>query len=507
MSSVGPRLDLRQSQQLVMTPQLQQAIKLLQLSNLELADYIEKELEQNPLLERDDGQQAENRQAEEATEAGGSVSGEDMQDGPGPRERELDTDFENVWTGNSRAESEAASPSGYEPSATQAPMGKGGSHSFDSPDFSFENTMERPRTLREHLLEQLYLDTSDPQERLIGSSLIDLVDEAGYMRAPVEEVAARLGCAAPRVEAVLKKMQHFDPAGIFARDLKECLGLQLREKNRLDPAMQKLLENLEMLASHDIKKLTEVCGVDADDIRDMMGEIRALNPKPALAFENFVVQTVVPDVVMKPLPRESGGGWFVELNSDTLPRVLVNERYFAEVVGTAKTKQDKAYLQEQHASANWLVRALDQRARTILKVATEIVRQQDAFFLYGIEHLRPLILRDIAGAIEMHESTVSRVTSNKYMLTPRGIFELKYFFTTAIAGADGQAAHSSEAVRARIRGLIDAEKPAAVLSDDDIVEALKSEGIEIARRTVAKYRESMNIPSSVERRRRKKQKL
>lgn len=506
--SVGPRLDLRQSQQLVMTPQLQQAIKLLQLSNLELADYIEKELEQNPLLERDDGQQPENRQADETAEAGSGVNTDDMHESAAPRgERELDTDFDNVWTGNSRAENEAASPSGYEPAATQSPMGKGGNRNFDTQDFSFENTMERPKTLREHLLEQLYLETSDPQERLIGSSLVDLVDEAGYMRTPPAEVAARLGCAPARVETVLKKMQHFDPAGIFARDLKECLGLQLREKNRLDPAMQKLLENLELLASHDIRKLTDICGVDAEDIREMMGEIRALNPKPALLFENFVVQTVVPDVVMKALPKESGGGWFVELNSDTLPRVLVNERYFSQVNETAKTKQDKSYLQEQHASASWLVRALDQRARTILKVATEIVRQQDAFFLYGIEHLKPLILRDIADVIGMHESTVSRVTTNKYMMTPRGIFELKYFFTTAIAGADGQAAHSSEAVRARIRSMIEAEKPTDVLSDDSIVEALKADGVDIARRTVAKYRESMNIPSSVERRRRKKQEL
>jgi RNA polymerase sigma-54 factor len=291
-----------------------------------------------------------------------------------------------------------------------------------------------------------------------------------------------------------------DPSGIFARSLGECLALQLREKNRLDPAMQALLDNLPLLAARNQAALLKVCGVDLEDLTEMVAEVRALNPKPALAFDQEPVQTVVPDILMR---IDNAGGWIVELNTDTLPRVLVNQRYYSRLGGSCKTKQDKEYIQEKFQSASWLVKSLHQRATTILKVATEIVRQQDAFFRHGLEFLRPLILRDIAEAIGMHESTVSRVTTNKFMATPRGLYELKYFFTSAIQGADGQAAHSAESVRYRIKALIDAETAEEVLSDDRIVEILRDGGVDIARRTVAKYREAMKIPSSVQRRREK----
>jgi RNA polymerase sigma-54 factor len=354
--------------------------------------------------------------------------------------------------------------------------------------------------LRDHLVGQINMDLADPADRLIGLHLVELVNEAGYLTGSVEEAAATLGCPAERVEAVLGHLQRFDPPGIFARTLSECLTLQLKDKNRFDPAMQCLIEHLDMLARRELTALMRICGVDAEDLAEMIAEIRALDPKPALVFDHVVAQPITPDVLMRPA---AGGGWIVELNSDTLPRVLVNTRYYTKVATSARNKEEKTYLSERFQSANWLVKSLHQRANTILKVASELVRQQEAFFQKGIQHLRPLVLRDIAGAISMHESTVSRVTANKYMATPRGIYELKYFFTQAIAGSDGGESHSAESVRHRIKALIDAEAPLDILSDDRIVEILKTDGVDIARRTVAKYREAMHIASSVQRRREK----
>ena len=302
-----------------------------------------------------------------------------------------------------------------------------------------------------------------------------------------------------RIEQVRQVMMRFDPAGLFARDLKECLAAQLLDRNRLDPAMQALLDNLEMLARRDMRGLLAICGVDSEDLADMITELRALDPKPAASFDSVPAQTIVPDLLMRPAPDDT---WIIELNPDTMPRVLVNDRLYARVAPKAK-KEDRVFLAERLASANWLVRSLQQRAQTILKVAAEIIRQQDAFLRHGVAHLRPLILRDIAEAVELHESTVSRVTSSKYIATPRGTFELKYFFTTAIHGTDGGDSHSAEAVRYRIRHMIDGEQANDILSDDAIVAALRKEGVDIARRTVAKYREALRIPNSVQRRREK----
>jgi RNA polymerase sigma-54 factor len=335
---------------------------------------------------------------------------------------------------------------------------------------------------------------------MIGRHLIDLVDEAGYLTENLAEVAEKLGAPLAEVEAVLAILHCFEPPGVCARNLTECLAIQLKELDRFDPAMQTLVAHLDLLAKRDLAALRKVCNVSEDDLNDMIGEIRHLNPKPGLAFGNTLVQPIVPDVFVRQGPD---GGYIVELNSDTLPKVLLNQSYYAEVAGTAKNAKDKTYLADCLQTATWLVRALDQRAKTILKVAKEIVRQQDAFFARGVQHLRPLNLKTVADAIEMHESTVSRVTANKYMATNRGIFELKYFFTSAIAAVDGGEAHSAEAVRHRIKQLIDAENAQDVLSDDTIVDRLRTAGIEIARRTVAKYREAMRIPSSVQRRREK----
>ena len=335
---------------------------------------------------------------------------------------------------------------------------------------------------------------------MIGQYLIDLVDEAGYLTGDLAAVAEKLGAPLPEIEAVLAIVQGFEPSGVCARNLNECLAIQLRERDRFDPAMQALVAHLDLLARRELAALRKICGVGDEDLADMIGEIRRLNPKPGLAFGSTLVQPIVPDVYVRPGPD---GGWIVELNSDTLPKVLVNQRYYAEVSSTARKPSDKSYLVDCLQTATWLVRALDQRAKTILKVSNEIVRQQDAFFALGVQHLRPLNLKTVADAIAMHEFTVSRVTANKYMATNRGIFELKYFFTSAIAAADGGDAHSAEAVRHRIKQLIDAENSRDVLSDDTLVEKLRDAGIEIARRTVAKYREALRIPSSVQRRREK----
>lgn len=484
------RLDLRASQNLVMTPQLQQAIKLLQMNNVELAEYLEGELAQNPLLEKAD----DNRPAEGEDEAP-APSGDNGPD-------ETQAEFDEAWTGN-EAETPAKAESADFDHGSASPTGAGGSTRFDNPEFSLENTVAQEKTLRDHLLEQLHMAFDDPRDRMTGALLVDMIDESGYLRSDPAELAERLALSPERLGRLLGRMKQFDPTGIFAHDLAECLALQLEEKGQLDAPMKVMLANLPLLASRDTGKLAALCGVNETYLQDMIDDIRALNPRPASRFEHFVVQTVVPDVIMKRLPKDVGGGWRVELNSDTLPRVLVNQEYFTQVSSRAKDKGDRKYLDEQMNSANWLIRALDQRAKTILKVAAEIIEAQDAFFLYGVEYLVPLTLKDIAVKIDMHESTVSRVTANKYIGTPRGIFELKYFFTTALTSADGTT-HSAEAVRARIKGMIEAEKPDDVLSDDTIVEILQKDGIDIARRTVAKYREAMNIPSSVQRRRIKK---
>ncbi len=487
MSNISQRLDLKHSQNLVMTPQLQQAIKLLQMNNVELAEFVEGELAQNPLLEKGDTE--EGGSADDAvSESPAADSGDDIQE-----------EFDRVWTGNAQ---ESTPPADFDPGSSMANVGAGGSRSFDDREDSFESRLTRETTLRDHLLEQMNMAFEDGRDRFIGAQIIDLLDEAGYVRHDLQDLTERLACPPERLERLFAEMKLFSPPGIFARDLKECLQLQLEDQGKLDVPMKALLEHLDLLAAHNMTALMARCGVNETYLKDMIQEIRALNPRPASAFDHLLVQTVVPDVLMKRLPKDVGGGWRVELNNETLPRVLINQKYFTEVAGRTKDKKDKEYLNQQMQSANWLVRAMDQRAKTILKVAGEIIEQQDAFFLYGVEFLRPMTLKDIALVIDMHESTVSRVTNNKYIGTPRGIFELKYFFSTALG--EGENAHSSESVRARIKSLIDAEDPQKTLSDDAIVDVLKKDGIEIARRTVAKYREGMNIPSSVQRRRQKK---
>ncbi len=511
--ALGPRLDLRQSQALVMTPQLQQAIKLLQMSNLELTAYVDQELEQNPLLEQDDAENSPEA-ASETTDgetadasagddgAAGDGSTEDAPDAPDSAElatsetlqegdqAALDTDYENVW------EREAPSDGGLSGGDSGQWSTQGKSIDLDDPDF--DNIASREVTLREHLHGQVNVDLADPVDRMIAAHLIEMLDDAGYLSGDLAQVADALGCDIERVELTLDRVKRFDPPGIFAGSLAECLALQLHDRNRLDPAMDALLDNLDLLAKRDFNALRRACGVDTEDIADMIREIKSLNPKPASTFDHVVAQPVTPDVLVH---RRKPLGWVVELNSDTLPRVLVNTRYYAIVRDKARRKEEQEYLIERLNSANWLVKSLQQRAETILKVATELVHMQEEFFNKGVQHLRPLTLRDVAQEVGVHESTVSRVTNGKYIGMWRGIFELKYFFTTAVGQTESGDLHSAESVRHRIKDLIEAETADTVLSDDRIVDILSESGVDIARRTVAKYREAMHIPSSIQRRR------
>jgi RNA polymerase sigma-54 factor len=494
--SLGPRLDLRQSQSLVMTPQLQQAIRLLALSNLEIEGVIAEEIERNPLLEAGGGEDAGDGDAtlpidtavvrDEPAGADelvlvGEASGEALDvdlgaerfidDGPGDAIGGLDGGL----------------------GASGAGAGGSGEEGID-----FDGLAADGSSLADHLLAQAGAVLSGPA-LFVAQQLIDQIDECGYFTGSLLDVANRLGVSLAEVEAALATIQSFDPTGVGARTLAECLILQAKEADRYDPCMARLIDNLDLVARGALPQLKRLCAVDDEDLADMIRELRGYDPKPGCRFGGERTPAVVPDLFVA--PRASG--WAVEINAATLPRLLVNRAYYVELAGGRQDKTSRAWLSECLASANWLVKALDQRQRTIIKVAAEIVKQQEGFFRNGVAHLRPLTLRQVADAIEMHESTVSRVTSNKYLSCARGLFELKYFFTSAIQSADGGEAVSAAAVKDAIKTLIAAEDPRKILSDDTLVELLNAKGFDIARRTVAKYREAMGIGSSVQRRRQK----
>ncbi|MDX3883092.1 MAG: RNA polymerase factor sigma-54 [Sphingomonas sp.] len=508
---LGPRLDLRQSQSLVMTPQLQQAIKLLALSNLEIEAFIAEEVEKNPLLEAGaasgEGERdgaGETRDAPDfSDDAPGDGDGGDF-DGEGPEPATADRLFE---TGDATADapldvdydadvfqhdSAIDSARGLDGGLGLDIATSGGSYSEDGPDFS---AMAEDLSLQDHLLAQAGSSLSG-NDLIIAGMIIDLIDEAGYFTGAPLDLSQRLGVPLAQVERVLATIQTFDPTGVGARTLAECIALQAREVDRYDPAMARLIDNLDLLARGALPQLRRICGVDEEDMADMIRELRNYDPKPGLRFGGGRIQPVTPDLFV----ARTAGGWAIELNAATLPRVLVNRSYYVELARGPRDKASKAWLSDCLASANWLVKALDQRARTIMKVASELVQQQEAFFTRGVEHLRPLTLKAVADAIGMHESTVSRVTSNKYLSCERGLFELKYFFTSAIQASDGGDAVSAEAVKSHIAKLIAAEGD-DILSDDKLVELLKARGFDIARRTVAKYREGLGLGSSVQRRR------
>jgi RNA polymerase sigma-54 factor len=492
--TLGPRLDLRQSQSLVMTPQLQQAIRLLALSNLEIESFIAEEIDKNPLLQSggepgEDGPAAEPEAPGNEAPAKGDEPG--MGEGAGEAPLDLDLNDENLHQ-------DSAADRGLDGGLGLDGIGGGGGGSEgDGPDF--DSFAAQGVSLHEHLLAQAG-ERLGAADLLIALAIIELIEETGWFGGTCLELATRLGVARAEVERVLAVVQTFDPAGVGARSLSECLALQAKEADRYDPAMARLIANLDYLAKGNLGALRRICGVDDEDLADMIKELRAYDPKPGCRFAHGErVEAVVPDVFV----ARRAGGWAIELNGATLPRLLVNRTYYAELADGPQDKASKAWLSECLASANWLVKALDQRARTIVKVVTEIVKQQDGFFRHGVAQLRPLTLRQVAEAIGMHESTVSRVTSNKYLSCDRGLYELKYFFTSGIQSSDGGEAVSAEAVKSHIRALIGAERSDEILSDDQLVDLLRAKGFDIARRTVAKYREAIGLGSSVQRRRQK----
>ncbi|MET0372091.1 MAG: RNA polymerase factor sigma-54 [Sphingobium sp.] len=497
--ALGPRLDIRQSQSLVMTPQLQQAIRLLALSNLEIDAFVSAELEKNPLLETgpaDDDRTTPDGvdRAEERPTLAAETGDADTLIGQGRGEADSPLDVDHTaetFIDDGPGDRMAASIGGGLHDAMAGGTGSGETLDFDS----FANP---DPGLQEHLMDQARARLSG-MDLIIAGQLVGQIDEAGYLEANLLQLAHDLRVALADVERVLGVVQGFDPTGIGARSLAECLTLQAKEADRYDPCMQRLLANLDLLARGALPQLRRICGVDEEDLADMIAELRGYDPKPGVRFSSDRVAPVTPDLFVRP----AGDGWAIEVNNATLPRLLVNRSYYVELAGGAHDKASKAWLADCLANANWLVKALDQRQKTMIKVASEIVKQQEAFFRKGVAHLKPLTLRAVADAIKMHESTVSRVTSNKYLSCPRGVLELKYFFTSGIAGADGEAAVSAEAVKSHIKALIAAEEPHAILSDDTLVDLLRAKGMDLARRTVAKYREAMGIGSSVQRRRQK----
>ena len=479
--ALGPRLDLRQTQSLVMTPQLQQAIKLLALSNLEIETFVSEALESNPLLE-----------VGEVTRE----KGEDSGDAPaGEHEATPDFDGDSALDIANYAQDTEAAPGDRGDWSETAGAGLSGEALPD-----LENRSNDSISLAEHLSGQIGSLSYNPQEALVATRIIHELDEAGYLHTSLRDLADELGAPLVEVEDALELVQSLDPTGVGARNLGECLALQAKEADRFDPCMQRLIENLDLLASGDIARLRRLCEVDDEDFADMLGELRSYDPKPGCRYGGEAEAAIVPDVLVTP---GTGGGWQIRINEASLPRLVVNREYYVELEAGARDKASRAWLNEQLGEADWLIRALDQRQKTILKTASEIVTLQEGFFREGVSAMRPLTLREVAERIDMHESTVSRVTSNKYLSCPRGTFEMKYFFSSGVAAADGEGA-SSEAIKARIRALCDAEDPKKILSDQKLADLLKEEGFDLARRTVAKYREAIGIGSSAQRRREKK---
>jgi RNA polymerase sigma-54 factor len=493
--ALGPRLDLRQSQSLVMTPQLQQAIKLLAASNLELETFIGDALDTNPLLE------AGAISSEAGPEPGDDLTPREeltadrlIAEGAGEAEAPIDLDPAALDRDRDTGDGAtgAASSSDWGTAAQRAMSGE------DLPDI--EATRAADLTLAEHLDAQIGAVATNPREAFVARHIVGLLDDAGYLPFDLAEIAQDLGVHIDMVEDALTVVQMLEPVGVGARNLAECLALQAKEADRYDPCMARLIDNLELVAKGDVARLKRLCQVDDEDFADMLRELRGFDPKPGLAFAPVSETAIVPDILL----RDNGaGGWDITLNEDTLPRLVVNREYYVELSGGSPDKETQGWLKEKLADAHWLIRALDQRQKTILKTAAEIVKQQDGFFRRGVSELRPLTLREVAEQIELHESTVSRVTSNKYLSCERGTFELKYFFTSGVGSADGEGA-SSAAIKARIKALCDGEDTKKVLSDQALVELLQKEGFDLARRTVAKYREAIGIGSSAQRRRAKK---
>jgi RNA polymerase sigma-54 factor len=471
-------MELRQSQQLVMTPQLRQAIGMLQMSTLELTGYLAAQVEANPILVFSDRTHSVKAPATPSVPTI-SVDREMRSASLAAGEAQFVTGRENLYeSGEALTRSRTASDG-------------------DAAEDRIARIAATP-SLSAHVEAQLGLMRLAPAVRHTATLLAGDLDEDGYLRASDAQIAERLGTDDGMAADARAALQACEPTGIGARNLAECLGLQLAERNRLDPAMQALLSMLERLPTTPTAILARVCAVSPEDFAEMLAELRALDPRPGRRYLPGTATPAAPDVLVRP---DGEGGWHVTLNPASTPRLLIDRSYAARVARPG-CERTKLFLSECLQNAGWLRRSLDQRARTILRVAGEIVRVQGAFLEHGLDHLRPLTLRMVADAVDMHESTVSRVTANKLVATPRGTLPMKFFFTAAIAAADGGDAHAAQAVRGRIQALVAAEPPGKPLSDDGLVQLLRAEGIDVARRTVAKYREALRIPSSVERRRR-----
>ena len=474
---ISQNLKLKQSQSLVMTPQLQQAIKLLQLNNIELTNLVNKELEENPFLENESLEENDQElyddektnDLKESFETGESISDEPKNE-----------DYENRW------DLETSYDFSNKKSASET--GDAGS--------VIEQTLSNRVSLKSILLSQAELEFADPDKKEISKILIDYIDENGWLSESIETISEFSDFRIERISQVLQEMQNFEPNGVFARNLKECLKIQLRNNQTLDKNKEIIIDNLELLGSGSIKALQKLTDSKEEDLKDNIRLIRSLDPKPGRKYNSDPDNIFHPDVIV----TKNNTDWSVELNEGTLPKITVNEDYAKEIENLDCKDSDKKFINESLNSARWLLKAIQQRNITTLKISSEIVNQQKLFFEKGKKFLKPMVLKDVAKKINMHESTVSRVTSDKLMLTPRGIFEMKLFFSASISSTKKGETHSAESVRESLKKLISSEPLNSPLSDEMLVERLQAEGIDLARRTVAKYRELLNIPASSVRR-------
>jgi RNA polymerase sigma-54 factor len=469
-------LQLRLSQQLAMTPQLQQAIRLLQLSTLELQQELQQALENNPLLEQTDPHEEIDTQEvreDEALDTREALEQKEM-----PDELPLDTSWDEIYTAG------APSSSGSDYIDDELPVYQG----------------ETTQSLQDYLMWQVDLTPFTDTDTAIATSIVDAVDETGYLTVTLEEILESMGndeVSLDEVEAVLKRIQRFDPVGVAARDLRDCLLIQLSQYDKGTPWLNEarliVSEHLDLLANHDFRSLMRVTRLKEEVLKEAMGLIQSLDPRPGQSIQTGEPEYVIPDVLV----RKAQGHWTVELNSDSIPRLKINQQYAA--LGTSsRNDSDSQYIRSNLQDAKWLIKSLESRNDTLLRVSRCIVEQQQGFFEHGEEHMKPMVLADIAQAVEMHESTISRVTTQKYLHSPRGIFELKYFFSSHV-NTEGGGEASSTAIRALVKKLIAAENPVKPLSDSKLTTMLSEQGIMVARRTVAKYRESLSIPPSNQR--------
>lgn len=469
-------LQLRLSQQLAMTPQLQQAIRLLQLSTLELQQELQQALESNPLLEQiDTHEEIDTRETQdsETLDTADALEQKEM-----PEELPLDASWDTIYTAGT-------------------PSGTSGDYIDDElPVYQGETT----QTLQDYLMWQVELTPFSDTDRAIATSIVDAVDDTGYLTVPLEDILESMGdeeIDIDEVEAVLKRIQRFDPVGVAAKDLRDCLLIQLSQFDKTTPWLEEarliISDHLDLLANHDFRTLMRVTRLKEDVLKEAVNLIQSLDPRPGQSIQTGEPEYVIPDVLV----RKHNGHWTVELNSDSIPRLQINQHY-ASMCNNARNDGDSQFIRSNLQDAKWLIKSLESRNDTLLRVSRCIVEQQQAFFELGEEYMKPMVLADIAQAVEMHESTISRVTTQKYLHSPRGIFELKYFFSSHV-NTEGGGEASSTAIRALVKKLIAAENPAKPLSDSKLTSLLSEQGIMVARRTVAKYRESLSIPPSNQR--------